>query len=252
MSLHRSRVVILAGVFSLSCVFVFSSAFAQSNTIFGCINNSNGSVRIVTPTTVCTTKERLIKWNIDGPQGPTGPQGLKGDKGDKGEPGLPGQAGLGAVVLKDANGALIGTFYPEISFGTRGGLVLLQNGEGKVAMVSVKKEGFLTADLMSTDVLYASMGCSGQALLRPSSLVSMGVVLGTTLYSEPSAGTLTTLRSRAQAVQDQIQCTNQGGVFTPPNSCCIAENPPYQAIFGPAITQDVSHFVPPFHTELQQ
>jgi len=193
-----------------------------------------------------------------GPAGPVGatgligPQGPKGDKGDQGDPGLPGVAGLSAAVLRDTHGTLIGAFYPELYAGTRGGLVLLQNGEGNVAMVRVTKEGFDVDTPVTSGVNYASSDCSGPALLRPSSLVGVGVVLGTTLYSEPSAGIMTTLRSRAEPVPDQLQCSNKGGVFSPPNLCCVAENPPYQAVFGPASTQDVSHFIPPFHVELQQ
>jgi hypothetical protein len=187
-----------------------------------------------------------------GATGPLGPQGPKGDKGDKGDPGLPGVAGLGAAVLRDTHGALIGAFYPEPSMGSRGGLVLLQNGEGNVAIVRVEKEDFLVDAPITSGVLYASSDCSGQALLRPFDLVSSGVVLGTTLYSAPSAGIMTTLRSSAQAVPDQLECSHQGGVFSPPNICCVAANPPFQAVYGPASTQDVSHFIPPFHVELQQ
>lgn len=276
MSLGR-RLILTVGMLSLSYLSVLSSAFAQSNAIYSCVSKSNGDVRIVSPTTRCTAKEQSVTWSITGPQGPIGltgatgqpgpqgpagpigatgpagtlgPQGLKGEKGEKGDPGL---AGLGAAVLRDTNGALIGTFYPELSYlGTKGGVVLLQNGEGKVAMVGVKKEGFQIDTPITSGVQYASSDCSGQALLRPSHLVSVGVVLGTTLYSEPSAGAPTTLRSSAHVAQDQGECSSRGGVFSPPNICCVAENPPYQAVFGPAITQDVGHFIPPFHIELQQ
>jgi hypothetical protein len=64
--------------------------------IYGCINKTNGLLRVVDSPDNCLVPEIAIYWNKVGPQGPQGEQGPKGDKGDKGDigpRGLPGPQG---------------------------------------------------------------------------------------------------------------------------------------------------------------
>lgn len=66
-----------------------------------------------------------------------------------------GVAELGAAVLR-THGTLVGVVYPDLSSGNRGGLVLLQNEEGNVAIVRVEKEGFLVDAPFAVGGYYAS------------------------------------------------------------------------------------------------
>jgi len=72
-------------------------------TIFGCVNDSTGAVRIVSSSTTCKATENKIHWNQVGPrgpqgnqgnQGPRGPQGLQGPQGQQGPQGPQGPAGI--------------------------------------------------------------------------------------------------------------------------------------------------------------
>ncbi len=66
-------------------------------TIFSCVNNTTGVIRIVSNTTVCMSSEHKIHWNQKGPQGlqgAQGPQGLQGSEGPQGQKGLQGPQGL--------------------------------------------------------------------------------------------------------------------------------------------------------------
>lgn len=90
----RSALLIVTAFFSLNLILLRSSAVAQtSNTIYSCVMNNSGTIRIVTTATACTSKERLLTWNNTGPQGPAGPQGPQGPIGLTGATGPAGPAG---------------------------------------------------------------------------------------------------------------------------------------------------------------
>lgn len=70
-------------------------AVTDSNTIQGCYNDTNGSLRVLTSGT-CRNSETAVSWNKTGPQGemgPAGPQGERGPQGEQGEQGETGPAG---------------------------------------------------------------------------------------------------------------------------------------------------------------
>ncbi len=52
--------------------------------IYTCVNNSSGTIHIVSATTVCATNEVALSWNTEGPQGATGPTGPTGATGPSG------------------------------------------------------------------------------------------------------------------------------------------------------------------------
>jgi len=54
---------------------------AQAAVIDACVDNKKGTMRVVTPSTTCTSKETLLQWNSTGPPG---------DPGAPGPPGPPG------------------------------------------------------------------------------------------------------------------------------------------------------------------
>ena len=63
-------------------------------TIFSCVNNTTGAIRIVSNTTVCKSTEHKVEWNQKGPRGPQGPQGLQGQQGRQGPVGPQGPPGI--------------------------------------------------------------------------------------------------------------------------------------------------------------
>ena len=94
----------VSGAFVVTLALVPISAGAQQQ-IFACVNANSGAVRIVDQVTACRTPERLVTWNVVGPQGPPGavgpagalgppgPQGSAGPAGAQGPPGPQGSAG---------------------------------------------------------------------------------------------------------------------------------------------------------------
>lgn len=66
--------------------------------IFACVNNANGSVRIVAQQVSCKPNETAAHWNVIGPQGPPGPQGPAGPQGPPGQSGSQQQV-VGVVTV---------------------------------------------------------------------------------------------------------------------------------------------------------
>jgi hypothetical protein len=99
-------------------------------TIFSCVNNTTGAIRIVSNTTVCKSTEHKIEWNQKGPRGARGaqgPQGLQGQRGPQGSAGPQGPPGLSvgyssvaseAITLATFPGALIAQTKPVATSGT--------------------------------------------------------------------------------------------------------------------------------------
>jgi len=84
-----------------------TNAYTDANGVYhGCVNSSNGTLRVVLPTDTCKINEVAIDWNQTGPQGiqgvkgdtgatgPQGPQGTQGPKGDTGATGPQGAQGI--------------------------------------------------------------------------------------------------------------------------------------------------------------
>jgi hypothetical protein len=83
--------VVVGGVMALA-----PAALAHGgdvNKIHSCVNNSSGTIKIVSPSTTCANNEVPLDWNAEGPAGAQGPQGEKGDKGDTGATGPQGPQG---------------------------------------------------------------------------------------------------------------------------------------------------------------
>ncbi len=85
----------IAMAFGLA-VFAQPGVEAQAgNTIYACVNNSSGAVKIVAPGATCNNNETLRTWNIVGPAGPAGPAGPEGPAGPPGTNGADGAQGPG-------------------------------------------------------------------------------------------------------------------------------------------------------------
>jgi len=87
-----TRVSGIAGAFVVTLALAPTSAGAQEQ-IFACVNANSGAVRIVAQGAACRTPERLVTWNVVGPQGPPGPAGPAGALGPLGPQGPAGPAG---------------------------------------------------------------------------------------------------------------------------------------------------------------
>jgi hypothetical protein len=94
-----SRVALGALILSLGA---FAPARAQTTGVISvCVKTSDGSMRMLLGAAApslasCSTGEKFMQWNLQGPrgsQGIQGEQGLKGDNGDKGAKGDPGKDG---------------------------------------------------------------------------------------------------------------------------------------------------------------
>ncbi len=61
--------------------FAIAKRGAGDDTVTACAKKRGGSLRAVSSPTKCKRKERLVQWNITGPQGPAGVQGAQGEPG---------------------------------------------------------------------------------------------------------------------------------------------------------------------------
>ena len=182
--------------------------------VHSCVKN--GNLRIVGPSDSCKSNETALDW----------PKGAGGGSG---------------LVLKDANGTVIGPYDAA------GHTVFLSSPDGPV-YVSVDSTGF--QGVSSIIFYYTSTDCSGPGLLRPQGdLIRFpaGSLQGG-LYYYPSSGTTMTINSLDSRPLTSVQCGG-GGVFIPPDRCC------YQIVFSASFASppqplDISGFVPPFHVEI--
>src|SRR5437879_2910870 len=93
------------------------AAAASTGVIYACVNNSSGTIHVVSSADACSTNEVALAWNQQGPKGDAGPQGLKGDtgpqgpKGDAGPQGLKGDTGPQGPTGPAGNGGA--AFYRE-------------------------------------------------------------------------------------------------------------------------------------------
>lgn len=80
---HPLVMVCLALCICVAAVIAFTAvyAYAASDTIQGCYNNTNGALRRVNSDADCRNHETPISWNVMGPAGPAGPPGPPGAPG---------------------------------------------------------------------------------------------------------------------------------------------------------------------------
>jgi hypothetical protein len=76
-NLYSRATLFLSACAAVIAVAALAVSYAQSgNTIQGCYDNKDGTLRRVTDPSQCTHKETPISWNITGPAGPQGPAGV--------------------------------------------------------------------------------------------------------------------------------------------------------------------------------
>jgi hypothetical protein len=83
---------------------VAAFAVAPLGTIYACMNNSSGTVKIVTQSTTCKNNETKLEWNTRGPAGPQGETGATGPMGPQGPVATPGtRATAGSIAASGAS-----------------------------------------------------------------------------------------------------------------------------------------------------
>ena len=168
-----------------------------------------------------------------GPTGATGPAGPAGPAGPTGATGPAGTAGIGALVVKDSNGTLIGfyAFSPTYINGGRES-VLIKTPAGAYFAVGINGAQFGGGELSYID--YASSNCTGQAYVSDSfvdgtapPVMPMAAVMGTTAYIPGT--TPSTVAIQSQLTSAGCTTNSYTGTELPVSS-----------------TMDLSVFVPPF------
>lgn len=162
-------------------------ASSSPSEISGCVNKKTGTLRIASK---CTSTEKLITWNKQGPQGIQGEQGLQGiqgvqgevgPQGPKGEIGIPGPVGpvgpsgpqgpagnnttttvVQTVSQKafDANNALVGTVLgvsdQSVTVSINGSTISYSTSTGGI--VQNTEFIYLTADCTGDKYHFAGTG----------------------------------------------------------------------------------------------
>jgi hypothetical protein len=159
-----------------------------------------------------------------------------------------GGASTGTLVIKDANGTLMGPF--DIS----GSFVL--DDAGAPVLTSAPPSGFVDG----LTLYYTSTDCSGSPVLFATStgggyLRQAAGVYGTDLYYFPITGTPDTANSQEYRPEIPANCAFPGAIFTPPDRCCCSAPTcfqfPFSSLFAPPLQMDISGFVPPFSVSAQ-
>jgi hypothetical protein len=74
-------------------------AVASGGEIYhACVNNSSGTIKMISESGTCAQNELRIVWNQQGPQGPAGAKGDQGEVGPQGPQGEAGPAGEAADI----------------------------------------------------------------------------------------------------------------------------------------------------------
>ena len=205
-----------AGFFGFVLVLIAPEVQAHGgdpSLIHGCVSK-HGRLRIVGPSDTCKPHETALDW----------PKGAGGGSG---------------LVLKDANGTVIGPYDAVLQ------TVFLSSPDGPV-YVQVDSTGF--QGVSSIAFYYTSTDCSGPGLMQAQGDLiryPAGSLQGG-LYYYPSSGTTMTVNSIDLRPSTAVSCS---GVFIPPDICCFFVS--YSSSFGsPPQPLDISGFVPPFHLEI--
>ena len=179
-----------------------------------------GKPRIVGPSDTCKSGETALDW----------PKGAGGGSG---------------LVLKDANGAVLGPF--DTTFGN----VILTAPDATPVVANPGPEGFNEV----LPLFYESTDCSGSGLVLRSGFSFVGSEVGVhggTLYYAPTSATTKTVQSRDFRPTTAGACPSPF-VFISPDRCCCPKTPCFgedTEPFASPKTLDISGFVPPFHAEI--
>jgi hypothetical protein len=166
------------------------------------------------------------------------------------------------LVVKDANGTLVGLVMSTDCAGTCAAIVARRFTEGVAATFQINAGG---ANVSTGTVLYASTDCTGTPLLPSdaynlsrlvASVAFVSDTVSATAYYQTYPGSSRQILSKlvfgyANNVGGGLgSCASLGGTFTPPDRCCLAANE--VDTVAPAGTLDwtpILSLVLPFHVE---
>ncbi|HEX2834283.1 MAG TPA: hypothetical protein VHW00_14840 [Thermoanaerobaculia bacterium] len=80
-------------------LLLFLPMSAEAAVLEACVNNGNGSLRLVDAVTVCHANESRVTWNQEGLAGPAGPAGPVGPAGPAGPQGPAGDSAGGPPYI---------------------------------------------------------------------------------------------------------------------------------------------------------
>ena len=111
-------------VIALAVVFVMSTAglagAITTGLIYACVNNSSGTIKIVSAASQCSNNEIQLVWNGEGVAGPTGPTGPTGATGATGATGPTGPSGANGVAGPTGATGVAGPTGPSGASGATG------------------------------------------------------------------------------------------------------------------------------------
>jgi hypothetical protein len=209
----RSRVLALILVI---LVYPTATVWAQQ-TIYGCVKNNNGQIRIVAAGEACLPSEHPIQWT----------------SGGAGPAAIPPPATPGPLRVLDRNGVSLGVFASP-SYAAR------QIGEVWVGL-PVTATGFYMSDPSYFMPFYQTTDCSGDAYLPVdmNNMLRTGVVMpgasGQLVFSYPGKPDVdrATIHAYGRLVGGTWMCYS----ITPGN---------WMPLFGKVASVDVSTFQGPF------
>ncbi len=75
---------LMAGAAVVGVTFALADGSQSATTYYACVNNSSGTIKMMSATDTCHSNETKIQWNQAGAAGPAGDPGPKGDPGASG------------------------------------------------------------------------------------------------------------------------------------------------------------------------
>lgn len=212
--MRRSRVLALIFVVM---VFPTATVWAQQ-TLYGCVKNNNGQIRMVAAGETCLPSEHPIQWAAAG----------------SGVAAMPPPAAPGPLRVLDQNSVPIGLFASQ-------SLAARQIGTVWVGL-PVNAAGFQVSDVSSFRPSYQSTDCTGDAYTS----VDMTNMLRTGLVMNDAATGHLTFSYAGTPEVDRTTIHSYawltGGTWV-----CYTYTPgTWMPLFGKVTTVDLSAFVAPF------
>jgi hypothetical protein len=222
--MYEGRRISRSAVPLLVVVLSPHAAFADA-TIYGCAN-SRGRVRlIVTSPPTCRATETPVSWNQQGPPGPVGP----------------------GLVIKDANGAVLGAYVPvQPCSPTPGDEYAVHSSAGGIVAIPLRSGSYVDG----VSVWYTGSNCTGQALMAMGGCAGGGMVRGGEVHNGLvyyGTGPETTQMIRSELDAPAGSCSCPMCTPVPPDGCCT--NVSLTSSAAAEATEDLTGFVPPFHVE---
>ena len=217
--LNKARSIMLP--LALMAWAAIAPGTASAETLYGCKNKTNGSVRIVDAGVACKNSEVPVSWSSVGIQGPAGPAGPAGPPGPKGQIGPAGPAGdslvINAVVNPDGT-LLVNDKPPEAT------LSVARTGPGAY-LVSIGGLGsgcpLPIANAFAATAMYLGGGSCGQGSLTTTVQTLDGVDHPFGFQASgrgapaaaPSAGTQPAAASARSSSSDWVMLPESNGKF---------------------------------------